>query len=58
VICVRMDKPEHLAGAVIPPMAQYAVRLRSDVPVVAMLGRLDTTQPNLAYYTNVAYPEE
>jgi len=58
VICIRMDKPEELAGAVILPMVQYAVRLRSDVPVVAMLGRLDTTQSNLAYYTNTAYPED
>jgi hypothetical protein len=57
-VCFRMDMPEHLRGARIPPMTQYGLRLRSDVPVVAMFGRLDTTQPNLAYYINTPYCEE
>ena len=57
-VCFRMDMPEHIGGVHIPPMTQYGLRLRSDVPVVAMFGRLDTTQPNLAYYINTPYCED
>ena len=42
----------------IPPLTQYGMRLRSDVPVVAQFARLDATQPNLAYYVNIGYAEE
>lgn len=51
----RMDNPEQIGGVRIPPLTQYGLRVRSDVPIVVQFGRLDTTQPNLAYYVNVGY---
>ncbi len=50
VISLHTDIPEHLGGVEIPPLTQYALRIRSDVPIVAQFGRLDTTQANMAYY--------
>jgi hypothetical protein len=58
VICLRLDKPEELGGLRIPTATQYAIRLRSDINVIAQFGRLDTTQPNLAYYTTMGYHEK
>ncbi|MEW5941944.1 MAG: sensory rhodopsin transducer [Chloroflexota bacterium] len=55
VICFRLDHPDEIGGVVIPPLTQYALRVRSDVKVVVQLGRLDTTQNNLAYYVNVGH---
>ena len=55
VVCLRLDHPDEIGGLVIPPMTQYALRVRSDVKVVVQFGRLDTTQNNLAYYINVGY---
>jgi hypothetical protein len=51
----RMDNPEQIGGLQIPPLTQYGLRVRSDVPIVVQFGRLDTTQCNLAYYVNVGY---
>src|SRR3972149_4110029 len=42
VHCIRLDMPEQIGGLQIPPLTQYALRVRSDVNVVAMFGRLDT----------------
>lgn len=53
----HLDIPEHIGGVRIPPLTQYALRLRSNLPVVVMLGRLDTTQSNMAYYTVSPYSE-
>ena len=50
VVSLHTDIPSHIGDVVIPPLTQYAMRLRSDVPVVAQFGRLDTTQSNMAYY--------
>ena len=55
VICLRLDHPGEIGGVHIPPLTQYALRVRSDVNIVVQFGRLDTTQPNLAYYVNVGY---
>jgi hypothetical protein len=55
VICLRLDRPEEIGGVSLPAMTQYALRVRSDVEIVVQFGRLDTTQPNLAYYVNVGY---
>jgi hypothetical protein len=57
VICLRMDMPEHVGGLSIPPMTQYALRVSADVPIIVQFGRLDTTQPNLAYYSSMGYRE-
>jgi hypothetical protein len=52
---IRLDKPEHLNGIVIPRDVPYAVRVRSDVPVVVQSSRLDTTQENMTLMTTIAY---
>ena len=55
VRCVRMDKEIGDDKKFKVPYGQYALKLESDVPMVAQLGRLDVTQPNLAYYTILGY---
>jgi len=55
VVCLRLDHPDEIGGVEIPPVTQYALRVRSDVNIVVQFGRLDTTQSNLAYYINVGY---
>jgi hypothetical protein len=49
VVCFRMDNPLGEQNVVIPP-GQYALVLRSSVPVVAVFGRLDRRK-DMAYYT-------
>lgn len=48
VICFRLDYPIGEEKYQIP-MGQYALRLNSNVPIVAVLGRLDRRE-NCAYY--------
>jgi len=57
VRCFRMDKGIGDEEKVAIPFGQYALKLESDTPVVAQIGRLDVTQPNLAYYTVLGYGE-
>ena len=57
IISLRMDQPGDLAGAVVPPLTQYAVRIRSTIPIVCQFGRLDTTQNAMSYYVGVGYAE-
>ena len=57
IISLRMDQPEDLAGAVVPPLTQYAVRIRSTIPIVCQFGRLDTTQNAMSYYVGIGYAE-
>ena len=54
VRCFRLDKAEEI-GAKIPRETQYAMRVRSELPVVAQYGRLDTRQQNMAFYTVMGY---
>ena len=54
VQCFRLDKPLGDRGYQIP-FGQYALRLHSDVPVIAQIGRADVRQPNLAYYTILGF---
>lgn len=54
VRCLRLDKPDDI-GIHIPRETQYALRLNSDIPVVAQYGRLDTRQQNMAFYTVMGY---
>jgi len=56
VTCFRLDKPVGDRQFQIP-FGQYALRLRSNVPIVAQIGRADVRQPNLAYYTTIGYSE-
>ncbi|MDR2110081.1 MAG: hypothetical protein LBP32_02100 [Spirochaetaceae bacterium] len=53
VSCYRMDYPLGEEGFEIP-FGQYAVILKSDVPVVCLYGRLDR-RPNMAYYPIAGY---
>ena len=46
-----------LAGSVVPPLTQYAVRIRSTIPIVCQFGRLDTTQNAMSYYDGIGYAE-
>ncbi len=55
VCCFRMDKPIGPNFYQIP-FGQYAMRVRSDVPVVVQFGRADVRQPNLAYYCTMGFP--
>lgn len=52
VRCIRTNEP--IDGFQIPP-GQYALKIESDTPVVCQLGRMDVTQPNLAYYTTMGF---
>ncbi len=54
VRCIRLDKPLGERNFKIP-FGQYALVVRSDVPVVAVFGRLDVRQANLAYYSVAGY---
>ncbi len=55
VLALRLDHPDDIGGVIIPPLTQYSIRVRSDVEIVAQLGRLDTTQVNMAYYGSAGY---
>jgi hypothetical protein len=55
VKCIRMNQKEHLNGFKMPLETQYAIKLESNVEVVAQYGRLDTRQPNMAFYTTMGY---
>ena len=50
VKCTRLDRPVGDERYLVP-FGQYALVLNSDVPVFAVFGRLDTRQPNMAFYT-------
>lgn len=55
VRCFRVDKPigdQHYQI----PFGQYSLVVRSELPVIAQIGRMDVTQPNLAYYTTMGHP--
>jgi len=55
--CIRMDHPEEIGGTKIERLFQYALRFRSNVEVVVQYGRMDVTQPNLAYIGTMGYAE-
>lgn len=57
VIALRLDHPEDLAGTVIPPLTQYALRITSELPIVCQFGRVDTTQNAMSYYVGVGHAE-
>jgi hypothetical protein len=54
VRCFRLDQAIGDQGIRIPK-GQYSLALHSDTPVVAVFGRLDVRQPNLAYYSVQGY---
>lgn len=52
--CFRLDGPVFDQNFKIP-CGQYALVVHSDVPVVAVFGRLDVRQTNMAYYAVQGY---
>ncbi|MGM0365530.1 MAG: sensory rhodopsin transducer [Actinomycetota bacterium] len=54
--CFRMDMPEDIGGAKLNRLEQYGLRIRSSIGVVIQFGRMDITQPNLAYMGYPAFP--
>ena len=50
VRCFRLDAPVGDQEYSVP-RGQYALVVTSNVPVVAVFGRLDVRQPNLSYYS-------
>lgn len=58
IIALRLDNPDDIGGLKIPPLTQYAIRVTSDVNIIAQFGRLDTTQANMAYYSPMGYYED
>lgn len=57
VKCFRMNNIEHMCGFKVPFETQYAMKVISNTPIVLQYGRLDNTQPNLAFYTTLGYSE-
>lgn len=57
VKCFRMNNVEHMDGFKVPFETQYAMKISSNTPIVLQYGRLDNTQPNLAFYTTLGYAE-
>ena len=55
VRCFRLDSPIGDAKTFQIPFGQYALVIKSQQPVVAQIGRMDVSQPNLAYYTVMGY---
>jgi hypothetical protein len=54
--CFRMDHPAEIGGVAIKRLEQYALRFRSDVEVIVQYGRMDISQPNLAYIGMMGHP--
>jgi hypothetical protein len=55
---IRLDNPEHTGKHRLPTGVPYAIRVESDVPVIVQHSRLDATQPALALFTTMAYPQD
>ena len=54
--CFRMDHPNEIGGRELPRLVQYALRFTSNVNVIVQYGRMDVTQPNLAYIGMMGMP--
>jgi len=52
---IRLDRVDEV-GVEIPRETPYAIRVRSNVKIVAQLSRMDVTQPNLALMTTMGFP--
>ena len=57
VRCFRTNNIDDMCGFKVPFETQYAMKLTSNCEIVVQYGRLDNTQPNLAFYTTLAYTE-
>ena len=57
VRCFRTNNPDDMCGYIVPLETQYAMKLSSNCKIVVQYGRLDNTQPNLDFYTTLAYTD-
>lgn len=57
VKCFRLDNPEDINGVIVPRKIQYAWLVESNIEVISQYGRLDTTQPNMAFYTVMGFKQ-
>lgn len=48
---------KHILGVTLGVNEQYSMRIRSDVGVIVQYGRLDVTQPNMAFLATLGYAE-
>ena len=55
VRCFRTNNSNDFNGIELQHGKQYALRIESDIEVVVQYGRLDVTQPNMAFYTVMGY---
>lgn len=54
---IRMDKIRSDSGEPIPRDTPYAVLVESNTPIVCQYSRLDTSAPEMALMTTIAYSE-
>jgi len=54
--CFRMDHPNEIGGVQIPRLTQYALRFRGNIGIIVQYGRMDITQPNLAFIGMMGMP--
>lgn len=47
----------HILGVTLGVNEQYSMRIRSDVGVIVQYGRLDVSQPNMAFLATLGYAE-
>ena len=57
VRCLRTNNLDDMGGVEIPLETQYAIGLKSNVPVIAQYGRLEAREQPMAFYTNTGYWE-
>jgi hypothetical protein len=55
VKCIRLDHPGEIGGVKIPYRTQYALRVESNVKIVATMGRLDTSTNKMAFYVSACF---
>lgn len=55
---IRLDQIKSRDGRLIPRDVPYAILVESNTPIVVQYSRLDTSQPELALMTTMAYAVE
>ncbi len=53
---VRIDKLQKSGAPVVERGVPYALVVTAEAPIVVQMSRLDTTQPNMAFLSAMAYP--
>ena len=55
---IRLDKIRSKSGEPIPKDVPYAILVESNIEIVVQYSRLDTSAPEMALMTTIAYPVE